>query len=104
MKKLVAAIVAGVFLIASVGITFADTWVNSYTRRDGTYVSGHYRSDPNSTVTDNWSFKGNTNPYTGKVGTNRYTNSPSSPYFGRSSNGYRLNEFGRRSVLNYDPP
>lgn len=24
----------------------ADTWVNGYTRSDGTYVQGHYRSSP----------------------------------------------------------
>ena len=61
--------------------SFADTWVNSYTRSDGTNVGGYYRSDPNSTVRDNFSYKGNTNPYTGSTGSNYYRNSPSSEYY-----------------------
>lgn len=48
--------------------THADTKVRGYTRRDGTYVQPHYRSDSNRTKMDNWSTCGNTNPYTGKSG------------------------------------
>jgi hypothetical protein len=48
---------------------FADTWVNGYTRKDGTYVPGHWRSDPNTTRNDNYSTEGNVNPYTGQPGT-----------------------------------
>jgi hypothetical protein len=44
-------------------------YVNGYTRQDGTYVQGHYRTDPNSTNTDNYSTKPNVNPWTGKPGT-----------------------------------
>jgi hypothetical protein len=47
----------------------AQTYVGGYTKSDGTYVAPHYRSTPNSTVLDNYSTKGNTNPYTGKKGT-----------------------------------
>lgn len=43
--------------------------VNGYTKKDGTYVAPHYRSAPNGTKADNWSTKGNVNPYTGKEGT-----------------------------------
>jgi hypothetical protein len=45
----------------------ASVWVNGYTRKDGTYVQGHYRSNPDGNPYNNWSFPGNTNPYTGKV-------------------------------------
>ena len=48
----------------------AQTYVGGYTKDNGTYVQPHYRSTPNSTTLDNWSTKGNTNPYTGKKGTN----------------------------------
>lgn len=48
---------------------FADTWVRGYTRKDGTYVQPHYRSDRNNSPYDNYSTKGNINPYTGKKGT-----------------------------------
>lgn len=43
--------------------------VRGYTRRDGAYVSPHYQTNPNSTRNDNWSTRGNVNPYTGKAGT-----------------------------------
>lgn len=46
----------------------ADTYVNGYTRKDGTYVVPHYRSDPDSSPYNNYSTQGNTNPYTGKRG------------------------------------
>jgi len=50
-------------------LVIADTYVRGYTRRDGTYVNGYYRSSPNSTRLDNYSTQGNYNPYTGKRGT-----------------------------------
>ncbi len=43
--------------------------VRGYTRQDGTYVAPHVRTNPNSTRTDNWSTRGNVNPYTGREGT-----------------------------------
>jgi hypothetical protein len=48
---------------------FADVYVNGYYRSDGTYVQPHYRSDPDGNIYNNWSTKGNVNPYTGKRGT-----------------------------------
>lgn len=42
--------------------------VKGYYKNNGTYVQPHYRSDPNGTIFDNWSTKGNVNPYTGKAG------------------------------------
>jgi len=50
-------------------IAIADTYVNGYYKSNGTYVQPHYRSDPDSSVSNNWSTKGNVNPYTGKAGT-----------------------------------
>jgi hypothetical protein len=70
---------------------YADEYVRGYTRSNGTYVSPHYRSSPNSTVRDNFSYSGNTNPYTGSTGTNRYSNNPSSGYYqGYSTPSYGL--------------
>lgn len=43
--------------------------VRGYTRSDGTYVDPHYQTNPNETRNDNWSTKGNVNPYTGQFGT-----------------------------------
>ena len=63
--------------------------VNGYVRSDGTYVQGYERSNPNSTVRDNYDYKGNTNPYTGATGDNYYRNSPSSEYYGTQGSSSR---------------
>ena len=44
-------------------------YVSPYTRSDGTYVGGHYQTNPNNTQFDNYSTRGNYNPYTGAFGT-----------------------------------
>jgi hypothetical protein len=46
-----------------------DVSVHGYYRRDGTYVQPHMRSAPDGNFGNNWSTKGNINPYTGKPGT-----------------------------------
>ena len=43
--------------------------VSGYERANGTYVQPYERTSPNSTRSDNYSTKGNVNPYTGKAGT-----------------------------------
>lgn len=43
--------------------------VKGYTTKNGSYVAPHYRTNPNATRYDNWSTKGNVNPYTGRYGT-----------------------------------
>lgn len=53
------------FLVSS--FCFAQVSVRGYYRSNGTYVEPHYRSSQNSTPYDNYSYPGNTNPYTGKV-------------------------------------
>ena len=47
----------------------SETSVRGYTRKDGTYVAPHQRTTPDSNKGNNWSTKGNVNPYTGKPGT-----------------------------------
>jgi hypothetical protein len=49
---------------------FVGVFVRGYTRKDGTVVPGHYRSAPNGTNRDNFSTRGNTNPYTREKGKN----------------------------------
>jgi len=77
MKK----VIIGLSLILALATFSYAGWVNGYLRSDGTYVQGYYRSDPNDTVKDNYSYKGNINPYTGEIGTNYYRDSPSSDYY-----------------------
>ena len=43
--------------------------VRGYTKRNGTYVAPSHATNPNRTQRDNFSARGNVNPYTGKVGT-----------------------------------
>ncbi len=43
--------------------------VKGYTKRDGTHVAPSHATNRNGTRTDNYSHKGNVNPYTGKEGT-----------------------------------
>jgi hypothetical protein len=79
-------LIAGLLLASSLGAS-AEQWVNGYTRQNGTYVAPYVRSNPNSTRSDNYSTRGNTNPYTGQRGY-------ASPY----SDGYRvpsIRRFGR---------
>jgi len=49
-------------------VNFNTTTVSSYTRSNGTYVPSHVRTMPNNTNWDNYSTKGNTNPFTGSTG------------------------------------
>lgn len=65
-KLLLVVVVLGALFYFS--ISDGDVYVSPYLRGDGTHVRGHYRSDPNETKLDNWSTKGNVNPYTGKPG------------------------------------
>lgn len=65
MKKL---FLAAAIMLLSVQVFARDVHVNGYTRSDGTYVQPHYRTAPDSTRTNNYSYDGNVNPYTGQVG------------------------------------
>jgi hypothetical protein len=42
---------------------------SGYTTSRGTYVQPYVATNPNSTQMDNYSTRGNVNPYTGAVGT-----------------------------------
>lgn len=65
----------------------ADTYVNGYTRSNGTYVAPHYRSDADSSFNNNWSTQGNINPYTGQAGTK-------TPSYGTGSSSYGATSYG----------
>lgn len=56
-------------LLAFSSAAKTDNYVRGHTRSDGTYVQPHYRTNPNSSAYDNYSTKGNVNPYTGEQGT-----------------------------------
>jgi hypothetical protein len=54
----------------------------------GESVRGYNRSRGDGTVTNNYSFKGNVNPYTGKVGANSYRHGKTSPYYVGPTSGH----------------
>jgi hypothetical protein len=86
MKKL---LIAGLLLVGMAGVSEAgkkkgygygdygtgsnsqSETVGGYTRRDGTYVGPYQRTKANNTDDDNYSTRGNYNPWTGKTGTKR---------------------------------
>lgn len=72
MKKV---LVFGLIALFSFGVfasgVDASVRVKGYTTKRGTYVAPSYRSSPNKVKYDNYSSKGNYNPYSGKKG---YTN------------------------------
>lgn len=73
-------------LAAAVSVpALADQYVKGHTRSDGTYVAPHHRSSPNSVQYDNYSTKGNTNPYTGERGSQRDTTYDYKPSGGHRS-------------------
>lgn len=60
-----------IFILMAVSFSanaLADKMVKGYIKSDGTYVQPHIRSSPNNLKFDNYSSKGNSNPYTGKQG------------------------------------
>lgn len=46
-------------------------YVRGYVRSDGKFVQPHRRTNPDRSFWNNWSSKGNVNPYTGRLGTKR---------------------------------
>lgn len=92
------AILAVALLGLSLPVGAADS-VHGYTRRDGTYVQPHVRSEPNQHRYDNYSSQGNTNPYTGERGTQR--NEFSQPPAYNKSYGDARGNHSRRSQTGF---
>lgn len=71
MKKIFVLILGLAMLLNSFSIAEAAVRVRGYHKRSGSYVTPHYRSNPDGRRWNNWSSSGNVNPYTGKRGTKR---------------------------------
>ena len=67
MKKLI--ICLGIGLLASSAGARGSHYTRSYIRHNGSFVMGHHSTNPDRTRLNNWSTRGNVNPYTGRVGT-----------------------------------
>ncbi len=68
MNKWLLLLLAMVFTVGSVYAWGRDTYVQGYTRSNGTYVQGYHRTAPDNNVYNNYSTRGNVNPYTGQQG------------------------------------
>lgn len=69
MKKILSTLLIISILIIFAGSAFArDVRVKGYYRSNGTYVQPYYRTSPDNSILNNYSTKGNINPYTGSNG------------------------------------
>jgi uncharacterized protein YxeA len=72
MKRLLVLLLS-VFILFSVSLSEthakSSARVRGYTKKSGTYVAPHRRTNPDKTKFNNYNTKGNFNPYTGKKGT-----------------------------------
>lgn len=55
-------------LYSCTGCNSSDHYVSPTVRSNGIYVQGHMKTNSNSTRNDNFTQKGNINPYTGTLG------------------------------------
>jgi hypothetical protein len=51
-------------ICAWIAVAQAQVWVHPSTRRDGTQVQDHWRSNADGNSYNNWSYPGNLNPLT----------------------------------------
>lgn len=66
-----------------IGVTNSSVrYQQGYTRKDGTYVQGHYKTSSNETNFDNFSTSGNVNVFTGSAGTRARDYSPEAYNYG----------------------
>lgn len=66
---IVVVLAASTWVHAAGGRSGGSVRVSGYGRANGTYVGPHFRSAPDGNFYNNWSTRGNTNPYTGVAGT-----------------------------------
>lgn len=90
------------------GVTNSSVrYQQGYTRTDGTYVQGHFRTNSNNTNHDNFSTQGNYNSYTGNTGyrardysSDAYNyGSGRTIYQGSRGGQYYINSNGKRTYV-----
>ena len=90
MRRLMLAAGLAAILSATSAHAWGQHYVQPYVNNNGTYVGGHYQTNPDNNRFNNWSTQGNVNPYTGQAGTvNPYAiPRPSYRYGGYGYGGY----------------
>jgi hypothetical protein len=74
MKKKMIILLAAAFaagLASAAGGKGGSHSVKGHTTKNGTYVLPHRATNPDGRKSNNWSQKGNVNPYTGAAGTKK---------------------------------
>lgn len=75
-----------------------DVYVQSYLKSDGTFIPDHYRTPKTETINDNYTTKGNVNPYNGRPGyiprEGNYKNTKTQTY---STNEYKIKTLKSKS-------
>ena len=92
------------FLTTAFSFAQSQVWVNGYYRSNGTYVQGHYRTEKNHTVNDNWTTRGNVNPHTGKAGTLPRSTSYPNTYYKPVSSSYTTPTYSTPARSSYSTP
>ncbi|WP_234831260.1 hypothetical protein [Rhodopseudomonas palustris] len=73
-----AAVILSIFAVATAtqanaqygyGSNSRSHTISPYVNSHGTYVQGSHATNPNNTQMDNYTTRGNVNPYTGQMGT-----------------------------------
>lgn len=65
LRKILACVIA---LFVLIGVVEGAQRTRGYIKKNGTYVMPHYKTKRDGTRLNNYSTKGNANPYTGKKG------------------------------------
>lgn len=68
MTKLLLTVGMLISTISVMPIAEAASYTRGYIRSNGTYVQPHFKSTRDNSFNNNWSTKGNYNPYTGSKG------------------------------------
>jgi len=67
MKKALITLLA-VFALTTPVFAQGHHYVRPHVRSNGSYVQPHYQTNPDRSFYNNWSTRGNVNPYTGQEG------------------------------------
>lgn len=68
MKKIIL-LVLSLVILSTAAHAKESHRVKPHIRKDGTFVPGHRRTNPDRSKSNNFSAEGNINPFTGKKGT-----------------------------------
>lgn len=82
----------------------ADQYVDGYYKSNGTYVNGYWRSSPDGNPYNNFSYPGNTNPYTGVTAGGNASTYLNNYYNNESSTGFTLPRYSPSyTIPSYSP-